>query len=84
MARILATHLIVQRDRKSFTTACGVAGIPQGADETFADTHERLEGRIPASAGNGVVAETSTNFGFPRAGVRFCGKCMKKFSNGAG
>lgn len=84
MARVLATHLLVARDRKTFRTACGIDGIPLDAKYSFSDSDDRLEGRIPGSAGNGVVAMTSGEFGFPQKGRRFCGRCMKKFAKGEG
>lgn len=78
MPRILATHLLVERDYKSFRTACGIEGIPLTLSLRFYENDTRSEGRIPGSAGNGVVAETGETFAYPRPGVRFCGRCMNK------
>jgi hypothetical protein len=84
----LSTHLLTKLTPGGHTgrleTACGRAGIPITTTRPFYESDNRFEGRIPGSAGCGVVAVREAIFAVPNRGDYYCNRCMRRWQKGEG
>lgn len=78
----LRVHLIAVLDGERMTTACGREAIPHQG-RSFSGAETRWEGRVPGSAGAGILVYAEAAFPpFPGSRAKACETCLDRYERG--